>query len=92
MMNAWKPVDWLLDVLPASAARTAERELHQARADLRTAQAELAISAGRLKGLKAQPDANPRELGQMEGSVAAATRRVLATRRWIAELEQQTRK
>jgi septal ring factor EnvC (AmiA/AmiB activator) len=89
MFKTLKPVRWLLAALPSSAVRTAQRDLQQAHDDLRAAQAELARSAGRLKGLKAQPDANPQELGRMEGNVAAYTRRVVATRRWIAELEQQ---
>jgi septal ring factor EnvC (AmiA/AmiB activator) len=89
MLKALKPLRWMLDNLPSSAIRRANRDLQQAHAELLAAQAELARSAGRLKGLKAQPDANPQELGQLEGKVAAFSRRVIAARRWIAQLEQQ---
>ena len=75
-----------------NATRAAERELVQTQAELRSVEEELARSAGRLKGLKALPNANPQELGRMEGEVAALSRHAIAARRWIAGLEQQLRK
>jgi hypothetical protein len=75
-----------------SATRAAERDLQQTLDELRSVEAELARSAGVLKSLKAQPDANPRDLGRMEGEVAALSRHALAARRWIAGLEQQLKK
>ena len=86
MWNWWNRV---LAGMPGSPVRTTEHELEQVQEDLRCARDEFARSAGRLKGLKAQPNADPRELGQQEGNVAASSRRVIADRRLIAELEQR---
>ena len=82
-------LNWLKEVKATHAAR---RELEQTQAELRSVETALALSAGRLKGLKAQPDANPQELGRMEGEVAALSRHALAARRWIVGLEQQLKK
>ena len=82
-------LNWLRQM---NATRAMERELEQTQEELRSVEAELVVSAGKLKGLKAIPNPNPQELGRMEGEVAALSRHAIAARRWIAGLEQQLRK
>lgn len=93
MWNWWQRIrDWIRRVLgglPLSAVREAQRELEQEQAALRSAQDNLERIMAKLKAVKAQPNPNPQELGQLEGDAAAFGRQIDRANRRIRQLQQR---